>query len=529
MRPPLAFHPYIIGLLGFSRLFLLPPVYAPGTTGNSWVQHATYMFDVHGKNVSLLYESPVSVASMSLLPALIDDPALILASLHAVSEQRTELLFHNVPPQSNMSTVRWFQYTRRTHGLCFCCTHKGYWNSRVPGFNKYAPRFERLRNYTSCSNNFWLSAKDGGKFGYSNASLTPTGLVNVSTANSTLSDIYPNFPFMQASFTAPGSICGHMFLKDPNLWFFFDQYATNYHPGHSAGACVGIGFLTFPVQVIDSSHSSVFPSPTSSTSATSPSISFSLNRRERSLNTGKGRSLGSNLGPLGPQCNDEVIVGKQMSSSEGSRVGGGLITGMLTLGSYPGVIAQENRHSIIGLTCRLEKTVNATTKIIRDLQNEIEQLQQIQLQHRLALDYLLARSHTGFCKIVGSQCIVRFHNLNRSIEHELVDLHDTITNNVNPAPWTGFWDFMWSWLPDLGWLRQLFIILISIIVSLVIACCFIQCIPNLVTMCSAFFRKSVPQISLTTKQLYQVKYHVLDTVPPFAEEEPDFLPSSSMK
>ena len=516
-----------IQLLGLLELFFFPYISAPGTGGNSWVQHARYMFDVHGQNVSLVYESPIAVGSMSLLPALINDPTLILASLQSISEPgQSELLFHAVPPTPKMSKVRWFQFTRHTHGLCFCCTHKGNWNTKVPGFNQSAHRFKALKNYTACNNEFWLSAQHGGKFGYMNASLNPTGLVNVSTEHSTLADIYPDFPFMQANFTGSGSICGHMFVKDPNLWFFFDQYATNFHPGYLSGACAGIGFLTFPVQVFDPLtvtndvvSDSTLPFsvtyPTSSPPASSNS-SFSERRKRRSVNLHKDR----HFGPLGPHCKDEVIVRAQMSSSDAGRVGGGSVTGMLTLGSYPGIIAQENRHSILGLTCRLEKTVNATTKIIRDLQNEIEQLQQIQLQHRLALDYLLARSHTGFCKIVGTQCIVRFHNLNRSIEHELADLHAAITNNIYTSPWTGFWDFLWSWLPDLGWLRMLLMYGIIFLIIAIVICCFLQCIPSLIHVFLKCCRKSVKSMSLSAKQMYQIKYHVLHS-----RDDEEFFPA----
>ena len=138
---------------------------------------------------------------------------------------------------------------------------------------------------------------------------------------------------------------------------FFDQYATNFHPG----ACAGIGFLTFPVQVLDPltvindvDSDSTLPFsvvyPTSSPPAYSNS-SFGEKRRRRSVNLKKDR----HFGPLGPQCKDEVIVSAQMSSSDAGCVRGGSITVVLTLGSYPCIIAQENRHSILGMTCRLEK------------------------------------------------------------------------------------------------------------------------------------------------------------------------------
>lgn len=52
-------------------------------------------------------------------------------------------------------------------------------------------------------------------------------------------------------------------------------------------------------------------------------------------------------GPLGSSCQDEVIIDK--------------------------------------LTCRLEKSVNATTQIVRELQEEIGSLHQVQMQHHLTI------------------------------------------------------------------------------------------------------------------------------------------------
>ncbi|KAG8139453.1 hypothetical protein E2320_002213 [Naja naja] len=91
---------------------------------------------------------------------------------------------------------------------------------------------------------------------------------------------------------------------------------------------------------------------------------------------------------MGPSCSDEVIIDVQLSL--GSTFGqalAGVVTGLITLGGYPGIIAQENSHSILGLTCRLEKSINATAATVRDLQHEID-LDQDMLQQRFAIDYL---------------------------------------------------------------------------------------------------------------------------------------------
>uniref|UniRef100_A0A670YKV5 Envelope glycoprotein n=1 Tax=Pseudonaja textilis TaxID=8673 RepID=A0A670YKV5_PSETE len=266
--------------------------------------------------------------------------------------------------------------------------------------------------------------------------------------------MYPdNFPIFNASDQSnTGSICAGWQLKDPNMWFFFDKYATNVHPQNYQ--CATIGYFTLPVQI-----------------GTLPST-----RQRRSS--------------LGPTYNDEVIIDTQLSSgSIFGRALAGAVTGVLTLGSYPGIIAQENRRSILDLTCRLEKSINATTAIIRDLQHEIEDLNQDVLQQRFAIDYLLARQG-GFCTLVG-HCgfAVHFHSLNKTIEDELANLQSYIQNNIH-AHYSPF-EWLTNWLPDWSWLRQFFFYAIIIIIVLIATCCFIQCIPNLF----ALFHPASPSLN----------------------------------
>ncbi|XP_060118322.1 endogenous retrovirus group V member 2 Env polyprotein-like [Heteronotia binoei] len=120
---------------------------------------------------------------------------------------------------------------------------------------------------------------------------------------------------------------------------------------------------------------------------------------------------------------------------------------------------------------------------VHQFQKEIFSLHQIQLQHRLALDYLLARQG-GFCKIVGpAACEVRFQDFNRTIEEELKHLHNLIADNALRPDWDPF-AWLTSLLPDPTWLRQLICAIIVIVVLLIIACCCIQCLPNLLQMCT---------------------------------------------
>ncbi|KAL8203283.1 UNVERIFIED_CONTAM: hypothetical protein K2H54_047111 [Gekko kuhli] len=258
-----------------------------------WVRHATYMFAYHGINVTLIYEPPMSAASMSFMPTPFNSPEVVLAQLQNL---RQSSMFVQSVSLLNRTVFRTMHYARQLPGLCFCC------HASNPAFGK------------------WRSGLLEG-----------------------------------------GSICGNWLIADPNLWFFWGGgVATNYHPGNYQ--CATIGYLTLPVQVL---------APVSPT----PGAPYVHRRRAA----------------LGPECSDEVIVDPGLS--KGSSWGRAIIsaiTGVLTVGSYPGITAQENCASIIGLTCRLEKTINATTELVRDLQMEVQSLHQVSLQHRFALDYLLA-------------------------------------------------------------------------------------------------------------------------------------------
>ncbi|CAI5799265.1 Hypothetical predicted protein [Podarcis lilfordi] len=117
------------------------------------------------------------------------------------------------------------------------------------------------------------------------------------------------------------------------------------------------------------------------------------------------------------------------------------------MGIYPGVVSEQNRAALFALTCRLEKTINATTRVLRSLQTEVEDLNQLTMTHRLVLDYLLARSG-GFCKIVPKgQCQVKFHDLNKTIKDELQKLQALVGDNT---PTQNPWEKMWSWIPGEG-------------------------------------------------------------------------------
>ncbi|XP_077784207.1 uncharacterized protein LOC144327677 [Podarcis muralis] len=425
----------------------------PMVVGNVFINHAEHMFQIYGENATLYYEHPRKVADMSLIPGLIKDPDVVLAGLL----YNQSGLFAAPPTEMNDIPYRYIRYTRTTKGLCFCCHATGVWNSKW----KYWPQVKYhidkgwLGNYTQCSDKFWL-------WGSHNASYQ---------GNTTSSDLYPYFPQYSVNFTGQGSICSGWMIKDPNLWFLYDGLATNFHPGNFQ--CVGVGAFTFPVAV-EVNHK----------------VPHLASRRKRAA--------------LGGHCEDEIYL----TNSVGS-VGGGFI-GFLSMGIYPGIVAEQNRKALFALTCRLEKTINATTHVLRSLQSEVEDLNQLTMTHRLVLDYLLARSG-GFCKIVPKgQCQVKFHDLNKTIEDELGKLQSLVLDNT---PTQDPWGKIWSWIPGEGWVHG---ILTALTIGGIVFLLFLSVIPCCLSLLRGMIARNVKH--LTDPQILAI-YRALPPVPDEPEED----------
>lgn len=201
----------------------------------------------------------------------------------------------------------------------------------------------------------------------------------------------------------------------------------------------------------------------------------------------------------GEQCSDEIFLARSVGA-----VGGGFVS-ILTIGIHPGVVAEQNREALFALTCRLEKAINATTHILRQLQSEIEDLNQIAAANRLALDYLLAKSG-GFCKIVPEgNCRVKFHDLNNTIEDELPKLQALINDN---QPSQNPWEWMWSWVPGVGWLHSLLTaIAVGGLVFLILLCI----TPCCISLVRGMVARSIKNLTETHEPW-----------PPLAEEEHEY-------
>ncbi|XP_060550034.1 uncharacterized protein LOC117674936 isoform X2 [Pantherophis guttatus] len=197
---------------------------------NLWVRHAQYMFLVHGTNVTLYYEPPMAFGQVVFIPDLISSSSFIVSQLQNIHHS---WLFSKPPAQLNSVHWRYLHTNQFTKGLCFCCYAHHTWLNNWNDYAKARRILSKVGNYSYCTGYYWL-------WGTFNSLLYGPNLVP---------EMYPdNFHIFNASdMTDTESICASWQLKDPNMWFFFDKYATKVHPQNYQ--CAAIGYFSLPVQI----------------------------------------------------------------------------------------------------------------------------------------------------------------------------------------------------------------------------------------------------------------------------------------
>ena len=109
---------------------------------------------------------------------------------------------------------------------------------------------------------------------------------------------------------------------------------------------------------------------------------------------------------------------------------------------------------------------NATTDVLQAIQEEVSSLSKVVLQNRMALD-LLTDKGGGVCTIINQSCCayigkdLRTETDLRKIWEQTKVLHRTSQDDTN---WKeDLWNLLTSWLPNLGWLKQLFLVCIILV------------------------------------------------------------------
>ena len=109
---------------------------------------------------------------------------------------------------------------------------------------------------------------------------------------------------------------------------------------------------------------------------------------------------------------------------------------------------------------------NATTDASQAIQEEASSLSKVVLQNRMALDLLTAKEG-GACTIINQSCCAYINKDLRTVTdlrkiwEQMKVLHRTSQDDTN---WKeDLWNLLTSWLPNLGWLKQLFLVCIILV------------------------------------------------------------------
>ena len=121
---------------------------------------------------------------------------------------------------------------------------------------------------------------------------------------------------------------------------------------------------------------------------------------------------------------------------------------------------------------------NATTDVLQAIQEEVSSLSKVVLQNRMALDLLTAKEG-GVCTVINQSCCayiskdLRTETDLRKIWEQTKVLHRTSQDDTN---WKeDLWNLLTSWLPNLGWLKQLFLVCIILVLIVGFTCVMIKC------------------------------------------------------
>ena len=150
----------------------------------------------------------------------------------------------------------------------------------------------------------------------------------------------------------------------------------------------------------------------------------------------------------------------------------------------PSLGVTQLEQAIVNISATLEIVENATTDALRAIQEEVSSLSKVVIQNRMALDILTAKEG-GVCTIINQSCCVylnkdlRIETDLRKIWEQTKVLHKASQDNIG---WEkGLWDTLTSWLPNLGWVKQLF--LVGIIIAILVLLISFTCIVVKCSMC----------------------------------------------
>lgn len=133
----------------------------------------------------------------------------------------------------------------------------------------------------------------------------------------------------------------------------------------------------------------------------------------------------------------------------------------------PWLGVSELEKALVNVSATLEIINNSTIDAIQALQEEVTSLSKVVFQNRLGLDMLFAQQG-GLCTVLNERCCT-YINQDKRIETDLSRIWEQtqilhlITQDNTSWGFQELWDKLTSWLPDLKWLKQIFVIIVTLI------------------------------------------------------------------
>lgn len=137
-------------------------------------------------------------------------------------------------------------------------------------------------------------------------------------------------------------------------------------------------------------------------------------------------------------------------------------------------------NAILHLQAVVESVANDTAQVVSAIQAEVSQIQIVGLQHRMALDTILA-SKGGTCALIGTACCVYISDKTNETNPYLQNKKDVADVHMDEPTEPNWWDWFLSWMPEFGWLEALiyygclfgfFDILCCLCVPFIQSCCY---------------------------------------------------------
>uniref|UniRef100_A0A8C0IJI4 RNase H type-1 domain-containing protein n=1 Tax=Bubo bubo TaxID=30461 RepID=A0A8C0IJI4_BUBBB len=144
----------------------------------------------------------------------------------------------------------------------------------------------------------------------------------------------------------------------------------------------------------------------------------------------------------------------------------------------PRLGVSELEKAIVNISATVEILANATADAIVNLQKEINSLAEVTIQNRMALDLLMAKEG-GVCTVINQSCCA-FVNREAQIETDVHRIWEASKlfhlRAQDDTSWgfTNLWEKLTSWLPNFAWLKQLFVLVVTLLILGLLTCILIK-------------------------------------------------------